>query len=263
MRLTYKILKGEFEQMKKIIAMLLAVLMVLSLGATAFAADEEITLDVIISQYGNYTQEWWDNVFVPGFEEANPGIKLNVEIVSWNDLYTVVNTRISTNQQPDILNIDVFADYVADDLLMPAEEYTSDAVKEKIFPGFWTANEMDGTVWALPILASARALFYNVDILEAAGVEVPETWDDVLAACEAIKAYDENIIPWSLDISTDEGQAAFSYYTWNNGGGFLDAGGNWALNSAANVEALGFMKRLIDGGYCWQHPTCPSTPPPR
>ena len=237
--------------MKKILAMLLVLTMILSLGAiSAFAADE-VTLDVIISEYGSYTREWWDGVFIPKFEEANPDIKLNLEVVSWNDLDAVVNTRISTGQQPDILNFNAFADFVADDLLMPAEEYASEELQAKFFPDFWTANTMDGTIWALPILASARGLYYNKDILEAAGVEVPTTWAEVKDACAKIKEYDPDIIPWSLDISNDEGQAAFSYYTWNNGGGFLDADGNWALNSTENVEAMTFMKELIDAGYVW------------
>lgn len=238
---------------------LLSVLAVLCVAAMLFAggaqeASGKTELNVIISQYGNYTQDWW-NQFEKDFEKNNPDINLNIEIVSWNDLYTVVGTRISTNQQPDILNIDTFADYVADDLLMPAEEYTSSAVKAKIFEGFWSANEMDGTVWALPILASARALFYNKDILAAAGVkDAPRTWNEVLEACAKIKAYNSNIVPWSLDISTDEGQAAFSYYSWNNGGGFVDKDGNWALNSKENIEAVEFMKKLIDLGYTTANP---------
>ena len=240
--------------MKKIMAMLLVLVMVFALGTTAFADGEKTELNVIISQYGNNTQEWWDGVFVPGFEEAHPEIDLTVEIVSWNDLYTVVANRITNDDAPDILNIDTFADYVADDLLMPAEDYTSEDLKAKIIPSFWNANELDGTVWALPILASVRSLFYNKDILEAAGVEPPTTWDEVKTACEAIKAYDPDIIPWSLDVSSDEGQAAFGYYTWNNGGGFVDADGNWALNSEANVEALNFIKEMVDAGYCYPDP---------
>ncbi len=45
------------------------------------------------------------------FNQANPDINLNVEVVSWNDIYTVVNTRIANGEAPDVLNIDVFADY--------------------------------------------------------------------------------------------------------------------------------------------------------
>jgi len=223
--------------------------------AATEAAKEEVAepveLDVIISQYGNYTQEWWNN-FEADFEEANENIDLNIEIVSWNDIYTVVNTRISTNEQPDILNISGFADYVADDLLMKAEDYTSAEVQANIIPSFWESNAIDGTVWALPILASCRALFCNMDLLNEAGIEAaPTTWDEVLTACQAIKdTFGDEIVPWGLDISTDEGQAAFSYYSWNFGGGYVDADGNWALNSAENVQAVEFIKQLIDSGYC-------------
>ncbi|MBQ6855728.1 MAG: extracellular solute-binding protein [Lachnospiraceae bacterium] len=214
-------------------------------------AAEPVELDVIISQYGNYTQEWWNN-FEANFEETNENIDLNIEIVSWNDIYTVVNTRISTNEQPDILNISGFADYVADDLLMKAEDYTSAEVQANIIPSFWESNAIDGTVWALPILASCRALFCNMDLLNEAGIEAaPTTWDEVLTACQAIKdTFGDEIVPWGLDISTDEGQAAFSYYSWNFGGGYVDENGEWALNSAENVQAVEFIKQLIDSGYC-------------
>ena len=132
--------------MKKILALLLALTMVFALcacgGSSAPAAEapaaeapagEKVTLDVIISQYGNKTQEWWTE-FESDFEAANQDIDLKIEIVSWNDIYQVVNTRISTNSQPDILNISGFADYVADDLLMPAEEYVSAKTKEVLIP---------------------------------------------------------------------------------------------------------------------------------
>ena len=231
------------------LAILMCLASVFAGGGKEKASGKQV-LDVIISQYGNYTKEWWTE-FEANFEAANPAIDLNIEIVSWNDIYSVVTTRISTGEQPDILNISGFADYVADDLLMPAEEYTSAAVKAQIIPSFWNSNEMDGTVWALPILASCRALFYNVDLLNAAGItSAPKTWDDVLAACEAIRAtHGSSVTPWALDISTDEGQAAFSYYSWNFGGGFVDAAGNWKLDSAENVQAVEYIKKLIDSGY--------------
>lgn len=231
------------------LAILMCLASVFAGGGREKASGKQV-LDVIISQYGNYTKEWWTE-FETNFEAANPTIDLNIEIVSWNDIYSVVTTRISTGEQPDILNISGFADYVADDLLMPAEEYTSAAVKAQIIPSFWNSNEMDGTVWALPILASCRSLFYNVDLLNAAGItSAPKTWDDVLVACEAIRAtHGSAVTPWALDISTDEGQAAFSYYSWNFGGGFVDAAGNWKLDSAENVQAVEYIKKLIDSGY--------------
>ena len=233
--------------MKKIIALLLVLVMALSLVACGNKADEKVTLNVIAAQYGGKTADWWVG-FEKDFEAANENIDLVVDVVSWNDIYTVVNTRISNNDAPDILNIDVFADYQADGLLLPAEEFVSKETYAKFYPAFLEQSVVDGTVWAVPDLASARALYYNADILAAAGVEVPTTWAELKAVCEAIKAYDANIYPWGVDMTTDEGQACFAYYAWTNGGGFVDASGNWTLNSAENVEAANYILDLVASG---------------
>ena len=245
--------------MKKKIALLLSFvilfMMLAGCSQTQSTQNEKVNLDVIISQYGNYTQGWWSQ-FENDFEKENRDIDLKIEIVNWDDIYTVVNTRIATNQAPDILNIDTFADYVADNLLMPADEYTSDGLKSKIYPSFWNANEINGKVWALPILASVRVLFSNMDLLKEAGIEEPpKTWDDVLVAGKAVKEkFGNSVIPWALDISTDEGQADFAYYAWNNGGDFVDDEGKWALNSEQNIEAMEYIKTLFDSGFCNSDP---------
>ena len=248
--------------MKKFVALLLALVMACSLAAcggsstpatpassdSSSAGSETVELNVIAAQYGQNTNAWWDN-FVKEFKSAYPNIDLTVEVVSWNDIYTKVNTRIANGQAPDILNIDVFADCQADGLLLPAKDFVSEETYAKMYPAFLEQSNVDGTIWAIPDLASARAMYYNADILEAAGVEVPTTWEELTAACEAIKAYDSSIYPWGIDMTTDEGQAAFAYYTWNNGGGFVDANGEWALNSAENVEAIEYAIGLVNAGY--------------
>ena len=246
--------------MKKFFALLLALTMVLSLVACGGSKEEApaeetateesaegVTLEVIAAQYGTQTADWWKG-FEANFEAANEGIDLVVDVVSWNDIYTVVNTRVANGEAPDLLNIDVFADYQADGLLMPVEEWVSDETYAKFYPAFLEQSVIDGTVWAVPDLASARALYYNKDILEAAGVEVPTTWEELTAACEALKAYDPEIYPWGVDMTTDEGQACFAYYIWNNGGDFTDAEGNWTLNSPENVEAIEYIIGMVNAG---------------
>ena len=243
--------------MKKIIALLLVLAMALSLAACGEKPVEDdgtATVTMIAAQYGNETAAWWAD-FEAKFEAANENIDLVVDVVSWNDIYTVVNTRIANGEAPDLLNIDGFADYQADGLLLPAEEWVSEETYAKFFPSFLEQSVVDGTVWAVPDLASARALYYNADILAAAGVEVPTTWDELKAACEAIKAYDASIYPWGVDMTTDEGQACFAYYAWNNGGDFTDANGNWVLNSAENAEAVNFIVGMVNDGLTNSSPT--------
>jgi multiple sugar transport system substrate-binding protein len=257
-------------KMKRFLALLLALVMTMALVACGGKNDtppadttppaqgdstpapetpaEKIPVNVIAAEYGQNTKQWWAD-FVTDFNKDNEGIDLTVEVVSWNDIYTVVNTRISGNSAPDILNIDVFADYQADDLLLPAEEFVSPETYAKMYPAFLEQSNIDGTIWAIPDLASARAMYYNVDILEAAGVEVPTTWEELTEACKKIKEYDSSIYPWGIDMTTDEGQAAFAYYIWNNGGDFTDADGNWTLNTPENVEAIEYAISLVKDGY--------------
>ena len=247
--------------MKKIIALLLVLVMVMSLAACGEkpveggeVQDGKTTVTMIAAQYGDETAAWWKD-FEAKFEAANENTDLVVDVVSWNDIYTVVNTRIANGEAPDLLNIDGFADYQADDLLLPAEEWVSAETYAKFFDSFLEQSVVDGTVWAVPDLASARALYYNADILAAAGVEVPTTWEELVAACEAIKAYDAEIYPWGVDMTTDEGQACFAYYAWNNAGGFVDAEGNWTLNTAENVEAVNFIVSMVNAGLTNTDPT--------
>ena len=257
--------------MKKIIALLLVLAMAFGLvacgGSEAPAATEAPKADapaaapeapaaaekaedtVIAAEYGTKTKAWWAD-FVEKFNAANENINLIVEVVSWNDINAVVDTRVANGQAPDLLNIDAHVKYLEDDLLLPTDEWVSEETFAKFYPGFVAASkDADGTVWAIPDLASARFLYVNTDILAQAGIEkAPATWSEVRAACEAIKANVADVYPWGVDMTTDEGQAAFSYYTWNNGGGFINENMEWAVNSAENVEAMEFIIGLYNDG---------------
>ena len=262
--------------MKKLIALLLALTMVFGLvacgssepapaettpaaatpaePATPAAPAGNVEVNMIAAQYGTETAAWWAD-FVEKFNAANEGVTLTVDVVSWNDIYTVVNTRIANGEAPDLLNIDGFADYQADDLLLPASEWVSEETYAKFFDSFLAESVVDDTVWAVPDLASARALYYNADILAEAGVEVPTTWDELKTVCQTIKEKCPDVYPWGVDMTTDEGQACFAYYAWNNNGGFVDADGNWTLNSAENVEAVEFIVSMVKEGLTNTDPT--------
>ena len=241
--------------MKKISALLLALIMALSCVAIA-SADDPIELDVIICEYGNNTREWFlgsgmdGTNFVAKFEEANPDVKLNLQVISWSDVHKEVSTRISNGNAPDILNIDTFSEFQADGLLLPVTDYCPEDLYQDFFPAFMAESEIDGSVWAVPDLASARALYYNKKIFDEVGIEVPTTWAELKDACQAIKDfYNGEVYGIGLDLTEDEGQVTFAYFAWGNNGGFVDADGNWALNSDANVEAVQCIMDLINAGY--------------
>ncbi len=209
--------------------------------------DEDVVLEIVVAQYTANTAGWWKN-FEEAFEKANPRIDLKVEVLSWNDITNEVSTRIDGGNPPDILNIDDFSLYQENGLLLGVEEWSSSQTRSKMYPSYLDQSAADGTVWALPYLAMSWGLYYNADILDAAGVAVPTTWSELRAACEAIQAFDSGIIPWGVDMTTTDGAATFASYTWNNGGGFTDDQGNWYLNSPENVEAIAFLTDMTASG---------------
>ena len=214
---------------------------------TVKEAAENVELSVIAAEYGNQTADWWME-FASDFNEAYPYVSLEVEVVSWMDIYDVVNARIESGDAPDILNLDMFAQFQADGLLLPAKEYISTRTYNKFFPQFLAESEIDGTVWAVPDLAAARALYYNADVLAEAGVEVPTTWAKLMEVCETLKETHPDMIPFAADMTENDGQATFFNFARNNGGGFVDENGNWDLNSEENVEAMEFLAAMVGEG---------------
>lgn len=235
--------------MKKWIALLPALALTLCLNAcgTPFH-NEKTVISVIAAQYGPQTAYWWLG-FEKDFEATNPTVDLMIDVVSWNDIDTVVENRISGGEAPDLVNTDVFADYQARGLLLSTSAFASQAVREKMLPVYRDQSIVDGQIWALPAVASVRALYYNASILDEAGVQVPRTWSEVTQAAQAIKdRFGGEISPWGVDMTTNEGHACFAYYSWNNGGGFLDEEGLWALNQEENAEAMEYVIGLVDKG---------------
>ena len=211
------------------------------------AANAKTQLSVSAAMYSYDTADWWAD-FEADFEAAHSDVDLVVDICDWGTIYADVAERIDQGNAPDILNIDGYENY--QHMLLPVSGYMSQETYSKFYPEFLAQSEMDGQVWAVPDLASARALYYNVDLLEGAGVEVPTTFAELEEACAALKkTYGDKILPWGLDVSDNEGFAAFAMYTWAAGGGFLDDQGYWAVNSDANKEIMHYAVDLYEQGY--------------
>lgn len=206
-------------------------------------------LSVLAAQYSDRTEAWWSD-FEYKYEALNKSIDLVVDVRSWNDIYGVVNSCLENNNAPDILNIDGYLDYWAEDLLLSADTYLSDETYRKFPKNFLKESEKNGKVWAIPDLTSTRALYYNADLLDSVGAKVPATWAEVLEVSAALKAkYGSKIIPWGIDMSEDDGITSIATYLWSNGGDFVNNDGQWRLDSVANLEALEYAVKLYQKGY--------------
>jgi multiple sugar transport system substrate-binding protein len=221
-------------------------------GAVPVAAQDTVSIEMIGAGYTDQMQPYYDDL-AARFMEQNQDIDVSVQVVSWNDIYTVLNTRVASGDPPDIMNLNYFANFAADDLLYTAEEIVTPEVLEDIIGVFRDNSKYEGVEYAVPDLASDRLFFYNEDILAAAGVEPPSTWSEVKAVCQAILDTQPGIVPLALPLGPEEAQAEFLIWAGGNDGGYF-RDGEWIIDSPENLETLEFLQELVDMGCTQPNP---------
>src|SRR5699024_11835681 len=66
-----------------------------------------------------------------------------------------------------------------DDSLISEDGFTQEQLDD-IYDGFLSSSVYNGETYAMPFSKSTRVMYYNQDLLDEYGVEVPETWDEVI-----------------------------------------------------------------------------------
>ena len=210
-------------------------------------------LYIVMAQYTDAMQPYFDDL-AARFMEQYPQVNATVEVVNWEQLNDKLATLVATGQAPDIANSNVFANFAADGLLYPAADIVSPEVLADIVPAFLDNSKYDGVAYAVPDLASARAMFYNKEIFEKAGISTPPTtWTELEAAAAAIKANVPGVFPYGVPLGPEEAQAEFMIWAGGNGGNVYQ-NGQWVINSAENIETMGFLKKMVDAGYTQPNP---------
>src|SRR5918992_1895780 len=232
--------------------LLVIVLCALGLAACGDSDDEsggessgkvEGQISLLVPEYSPNTEKFWRDL-IERFESANPGATVELQTLSWTDINQKVTTLVSTNQAPDILNLDAYANFAADDLLLPAEEVLSPEIQADFIDKFAENGKLDGTQYGIPFVGSVRGLFYNKDIFRKAGIQQPpKTWDELRDTAAKIDAQGET--GYGMPLGPEEAQAEFSLFMWGNGGDWVD-GDTWTIDRPENVEALEFMNELAN-----------------
>lgn len=128
---------------------------------------------------------------VAAFEEANPGITVEVEHAPFADYFTLLQADVVSGDAPDVfeLNYENFVTYAANDTLLDISSYVS--ADAPYYPRALEAFQYEGAQMALPESFSTVLLFYNADLFDQAGLDYPTdewTWDDAMTAAQAIRA---------------------------------------------------------------------------
>jgi len=216
-------------------------------GSSGGDASGKTTLNLLVPSYSDNTQGLWEDV-ISGFEKANPDIKVELEVQSWDNLESVIATKIQGGEAPDIYNGGPFAGFAADELLYPANDVVSSDTYSDFQDAFLANAEVDGTAYALPLIASARALFVNNALLEQAGVAAPpKNWDELLDAATKVSKLGGGVAGYGMPLGSEEAQAEAAVWLWGGGGSFGDASAI-TVDDPANLPGAEQIKKMIDAG---------------
>ena len=182
------------------------------------------------------------------------------ELVEFNKLYPHINVEAVYMGGYDDMAQKVMAGVVANDLphvvqlgqrhgipqiidsgkLLPIESFLSDEDINDIFPGFWERYEYEGVKWTIPFESSNPILFYNKTMLDAAGLQPPQTWDEMIEVGKKLTNGDVWGVNWGADSPW--------YYqpmVWNRGGDLIAADGTPQINGKESYETLKSLQDLV------------------
>ena len=217
----------------------------LALGACDRGPAAGTSIKVVIADYSkDHTKPFWQSLSAEYTKQT--GTKVELQIVDWNSIDQQVTTMVQNNQPPDVLNLNAFSSYARDGLLYSADEVLSERTRQDFLPAFAEGGEYHGKLYGFPILASARAFFYNKTLFARAGLAAPpRTWKDFVAAAQKLRDLGGGTIGYALPLGPEEAQAEWSIWMWNNGGDWK-SGDRWTINSDRNLQTLQFLADLAN-----------------
>ena len=224
--------------MKKIVAILLLVTMLLGIGlmsgcnkknsvlASDFVIPEggydgsEVTITFYHTMGANLREVL--DAFIVKFNEIYPNIKVvHEQVGGYEDVRDQIKTELTVGNQPNIAYC--YPDHVAlynvakavvtlDDLIASNIEVTkADGSKEILgltaeqqadfIEGYYNEGREfgDGKMYTLPFSKSTEVLYYNKTFFDANNLTVPTTWDELEEVCKKIKQIDPTSIPLGYD----------------------------------------------------------------
>ena len=186
---------------------------------------------------------------------ADLGLEVRVDILSYPELLTKVTADfIGDTQGYDLVTMDiVWAGQFAEsrhsiDLSPLIERDRAQLDLPDIYPVLFHAlGRYQGRQVAYPFAGYANVLAYRTDLYAAAGLEPPQTMDELIAA--ARKLTDKGKSQYGFVANGQKGPAVaqdWMQYNAQLGGSILGRDGRPDLNSTANVESLRVYKALFD-----------------
>lgn len=178
------------------------------------------------------------------FNESQDTIEVERQYVPFADFKKQLSIGMMAEKLPDIVVIDNpdHAAFAQMGIFADLTSYIADwPDKEKYFPGPWKSTTLNGKNYGIPFTSNCLALFYNKEMLEEAGVEPPETWQELRAAAKKLTKKDTFGIGISA-VRSEEGTFQFLPWLLSSGAG-IDK-----LDSPEAISSYTILKDLVADG---------------
>ncbi|MDN0196755.1 extracellular solute-binding protein [Streptomyces sp. S.PNR 29] len=175
---------------------------------------------------------------------SKAGVKVKRTAFDTSDL---MNKALLAAQQDNSADVLILDNPVVSTLAEAGALTTTDENKldtSKVDPNLLAAGQSGGKTYGTPIGANTLALYYNKEVLKAAGVDVASVkdWKSLTAALAKVKKAGKKGITFSA-IGTEEGSFQFLPWFWGSGAELTE------LDSSQGVSALSLWTGWLKKGY--------------
>ena len=247
--------------MKKILALVLAAVMVCGLAA-ALAEPLELTMYFPVNVGGAVAQLIDD--MTAEFNKENPDIQVQaVYTGNYDDTVTASQTAIQGGNAPDLFVSLATQRFTMDSTKMAmrlddiiAADPEGQAFVDDFIDGFMLDSYVeDGAIISIPFQRSTMVLFYNKDAFREVGLDpdhAPQNWEELVEYAQ--KLTNENRYGVAVALNSGSAQWAFTGFSLQNctnGVGLMSADGKEVyFDTPENIEALQLWLDLQNKYHC-------------
>lgn len=222
-------------------------------GAALLAALPALAQDATITFFGSYgnggnstQQDALNNVLIPAFEAAHPGIKVKYVDVPYDSLLQKLTTSAAGGELPDLVRADLgwVPQFAELGVLVPLSDAMPDfqALAGATYPGSLSTNLYLGKYYGLPLDTNTRVLVTSQAALDAAGMSAPPaTFAELKAMAEKLKGTETSVF-------ADGGLGSWNVlpWIWSGGGNITDPELKVASGYLDGPDSVAAIQMLVD-----------------
>lgn len=180
------------------------------------------------------------------FMALHPGVKITIEAFSWGDFYTKWTTGLASGNVPDMssaLPMQV-VEMIDVDALVPLNDLIDSIGRNRFAESSLSEGTVDKKNYSIPLYSHAQVMWYRKDLLDAAGLKIPQTWDELY---ETAKALTKNgIYGCSFPCGTGDfmGARYLNYYVKSCGEKLLKDDKKANLTSQAAIDGIKYWVKV-------------------